>query len=111
LSQRNISLHRGRRWKQGKRNVQIDRRVYVSRVAQKLTHHTVYLQVVAPTGRYETGFFPIIGLHDEVTKLQFNGAAGFTFNFENTATDYQSGDEFHFEWAIGEAPFAWGFFF
>ena len=78
----------------------------------------------SPTGRCETGFFPIIGLHrpgidtswaftwvDKATKLQFNGAAGFTFNFENTATDYQSGDEFHFEWAIGVAPFAWGFFF
>jgi hypothetical protein len=38
---------------------------------------------------------------DQATKLQFNGAAGFTFNFENTATDYQTGDEFHFEWAIG----------
>ena len=76
--------------------------------------HTLYLQAVAPTGRYETGFFPIIGLHrpgidtglaftwtDQATKLQFNGAAGFTFNFENTATDYQTGDEFHFEWAIG----------
>ena len=76
--------------------------------------HTAYLQVVAPTGRYETGFFPIIGLHrpgidigwaytwvDKATKLQFNGAAGVTFNFENTATDYQSGNEFHWEWAIG----------
>jgi hypothetical protein len=24
-----------------------------------------------------------------------------TFNFGNTATDYKSGDEFHFEWAVG----------
>ena len=38
---------------------------------------------------------------DKPTKLQFNGTAGFTFNFENTATDYDSGNEFHFEWAIG----------
>jgi hypothetical protein len=76
--------------------------------------HTVYLQAVAPTGRYETGFFPIIGLHrpgldvgwaftwtDKASKLQFNGTAGATFNFENTATDYQTGNEFHFEWAVG----------
>jgi hypothetical protein len=76
--------------------------------------HTVYLQAVAPTGRYETGFFPIIGLHrpgidtglavtwaNKATSLQFNGTAGVTFNFENTATDYKSGNEFHFEWAIG----------
>jgi hypothetical protein len=24
-----------------------------------------------------------------------------TFNFENTATDYQSGTDFHAEWAVG----------
>ena len=76
--------------------------------------HTVYLQVLAPTGRYDTGFSPIIGLHrpgidtgwaftwaDKPTKLQFNGTLGVTFNFENIATDYKSGNEFHFEWAIG----------
>jgi hypothetical protein len=76
--------------------------------------HTVYLQVVAPTGRYETGFSPILGLHrpgidtgvavtwaNKATQLQLNGTAGVTFNFENTATDYKSGNEFHFEWAIG----------
>ena len=76
--------------------------------------YTLYVQAVAPTGKYETGFFPIIGLNrpgidtggaftwtDKPTKLQFNGTAGFTFNFENTATDYASGNEFHFEWAIG----------
>ena len=76
--------------------------------------HTVYLQTVTPTGRYETGFNPIIGLHrpgidtgwaftwtDKANKLQFNGAAGVTFNFENTETDYKTGNEFHFEWAVG----------
>lgn len=76
--------------------------------------HTVYLQAAAPTGRYAPGFVPIIGLNrpsidtgwaftwaDKATKLQFNGAVGFTFNFENTETDYRSGNEFHFEWAIG----------
>ena len=76
--------------------------------------HTVYVQTVTPTGRYETGFNPIIGLHrpgidtgwaftwtDKTHKLQFNGAVGVMFNFENTATDYKTGNEFHFEWAIG----------
>jgi hypothetical protein len=76
--------------------------------------HTLYVQVVAPTGHWDPGFSPIIGLHrpgidmgwaftwaDKATKLQVNGAAGFTFNFENTATNYKSGNEFHFEWAIG----------
>jgi len=30
-----------------------------------------------------------------------SGTAGFTFNFENDPTNYQTGDEFHWEWAIG----------
>jgi hypothetical protein len=76
--------------------------------------HTIYVQAVAPTGRWDPGFSPIIGLHrpgidtgwaftwtDRTKKLQLNGTTGFTFNFENTATDYKSGNEFHFEWAVG----------
>jgi hypothetical protein len=76
--------------------------------------HIAYVQVVAPSGRYDVGFQPIIGLHrpgidtgwaftwtEKTSKLQFNGAVGVTFNFENTATDYQSGTDFHAEWAIG----------
>jgi hypothetical protein len=76
--------------------------------------HTAYVQAVAPTGRWDPGFSPIIGFHrpgidtgwaftwdNKATKLQFNGTAGFTFNFENTETDYRTGNEFHFEWAIG----------
>jgi hypothetical protein len=76
--------------------------------------HTIYVLAVTPTGRWDPGFSPIIGLHrpgidtgwaftwtDKTKKLQVNGATGFTFNFENTATDYKSGNEFHFEWAIG----------
>jgi hypothetical protein len=77
--------------------------------------HTAYVQVVAPSGRYEVGFKPDIGLNrpgidtgwgftwtEKTSKLQFNGTFGVTFNFENTATDYQSGTDFHFEWAIGQ---------
>lgn len=76
--------------------------------------HTAYVQGVAPTGRYDPSFAPNIGLHrpgidtgwaftwvDKSTKLQLNGALGVTFNFENDETNYKSGDEFHFEWAIG----------
>jgi len=76
--------------------------------------HTAYIQAVAPTGRWDSGFAPNVGLHrpgvdvgwaftwvDPQTKFQANGALGFTFNFENTATDYKSGNEFHFEWALG----------
>jgi hypothetical protein len=77
--------------------------------------YTVWLQAVTPTGRYDVGFSPNIGLNrpgidtgvvftwtdEKWTQLQFNGAAGFTFNFENEATEYKTGTEFHFEWAIG----------
>lgn len=76
--------------------------------------YTAYVQGVLPTGRYDTGFEPNIGLNrpgidvggaftwtEATTKLQFNGAAGVTFNFNNDATDYDSGTDFHFEWAIG----------
>ena len=76
--------------------------------------HTVWLQGVTPTGRYSPTFSPSTGLNrpgidtglavtwtHKPSKLQFNGAAGFTFNFENQATDYRTGNEFHFEWAIG----------
>lgn len=76
--------------------------------------HTVYLQGVAPTGRYAVGFEPDIGLHrpgidggwaftwtEKTTKLQFNSTLGITYNFNNDTTDYLSGVDFHHEWAIG----------
>jgi hypothetical protein len=76
--------------------------------------HTVYLEVITPTGFWKHGFSPFTGLHrpgidtgwaftwtDKPTKLQVSGTAGFTFNFENTASNYQSGDDFHWEWAVG----------
>jgi hypothetical protein len=76
--------------------------------------HLFYVQGTAPTGRYEDGFFPSIGLNrwildtgwaftwtEKTSKLQFNGAIGFTFSAENDETDYKSGNDFHFEWAIG----------
>jgi len=76
--------------------------------------HTFHLFGVIPTGRYGTGFFPITGLNrpsldvgwaftwfDKATKLQFNGALGFMTSSENSETLYQTGNEFHFEWAIG----------
>jgi hypothetical protein len=76
--------------------------------------HLVYVQGIAPTGRYERGFAPDIGLNrpaidlgwaftwtEKSSKLQFNGSLGVTFSAENDITDYNSGNDFHFEWAIG----------
>nr|WP_234793168.1 transporter [Ensifer adhaerens] len=34
------------------------------------------------------------------TDFDLSGAAGFTFNGENPATDYRTGTEFHAEWAV-----------
>lgn len=77
--------------------------------------HTAYVSAVLPTGTYETGFSPSTGLNrpaidagwgftwiEPNSKIQLNGTLGFTYNFENTATDYQSGSEMHFEWAIAK---------
>ena len=32
------------------------------------------------------------------TGNEFSGVAGFTYNFKNTATEYQNGVDFHFDW-------------
>ncbi len=45
-----------------------------------------------------------VGLSPGSTSLQSfssTGRPGFSFNFENTETNYTTGNEFHFEWAIG----------
>jgi hypothetical protein len=76
--------------------------------------HTFHILGITPTGRYATGFYPITGFNrpsldlgwaftwfDKSTKLQFNGAIGFMASLENDATHYQTGDEFHAEWAVG----------
>jgi hypothetical protein len=76
--------------------------------------HTFHILEVIPSGRYSTGFYPILGLNrpsldvgwaftwlEKSSGLQFNGAVGFMASLENNATQYRTGDEFHFEWAIG----------
>jgi hypothetical protein len=76
--------------------------------------NSFYFLIVAPTGRYQTGFYPIVGLnrpsfdlgwaftyYDKSSKLQFNAAFGFMTSLENYTTRYQTGDEVHVEWAIG----------
>ena len=76
--------------------------------------HTFHVLGVIPTGRYQPGFYPLTGFNrpsldvgwaftwfEKNTKLQFNGAVGFMTSLENEATQYQTGDEFHAEWAVG----------
>lgn len=77
--------------------------------------HAAYISAALPTGTYDTGFFPATGLNrpaidagwgftwiEPQTMIQLNGQLGFTYNFENAATDYQTGTEMHFEWAVGK---------
>ncbi len=76
--------------------------------------HTFHILTVIPSGRYGTGFYPILGLNrtsldvgwaftwfDKNSKIQINGALGFMASLENDATQYKTGDEGHLEWAIG----------
>jgi hypothetical protein len=71
------------------------------------------LSVYAPTGKYELGdlanpglnywsFDPFVGVSYNHPTLGFNAAlhGGFTFNTENTDTDYQSGSLFHLEGSV-----------
>jgi hypothetical protein len=36
------------------------------------------------------------------TGREFSGVAGFTYNFKNPDTDYQSGVDFHFDWGASQ---------
>lgn len=64
-----------------------------------------------PVGDYQSGRLANIGIgHGAIdggggytylnpaTGLEFSGVAGLTYNFKNTATQYQSGIDFHFDW-------------
>jgi hypothetical protein len=75
----------------------------------------VVLTGFAPTGNYEpqrivqTGLNrPALDIKGAYTYLslqtgtEVSGALGMTFNALNTATDYQSGVELHFEWALNQ---------
>jgi hypothetical protein len=67
---------------------------------------------VIPSGSYVSGQLSNVSLNrpaidvfgtfswlDPAIGVDLSAAAGFTFNFTNTATDYKTGDEFHLEWA------------
>lgn len=76
--------------------------------------HSFHVLVVTPSGRYATGFYPLVGFNrpsfdlgwsftyfDKTSKLEVSAAFGFMASLENDATQYQTGDEFHLEWAVG----------
>jgi len=78
-------------------------------------HWNVTLTGFAPTGNYDPtrlaqtslnrpaldlkGAYTYLGLQ---TGIEVTGALGLTLNALNTATNYQSGAELHFEWALNQ---------
>lgn len=78
-------------------------------------HWNMALTGIAPTGKYNPDSLAFMGLNRPAldikggytflsmeTGTEVSAAAGVTFNLRNTATNYQSGDEFHFEWALNQ---------
>ena len=78
-------------------------------------HWNVAVTGTIPTGVYDPNRIAFLGLHrpsvdvkgaytylDTKTGFEISGALGMTFNYINTATNYQTGDELHFEWDINE---------
>ncbi len=79
-------------------------------------HNTmIYTMIGVPVGSYKTGRLANIGInhwavdvgggytyfHPE-TGREFSATAGFTYNFENTDTDYQSGIDAHLDWGASQ---------
>ncbi|AOF92481.1 transporter [Sinorhizobium sp. RAC02] len=75
-------------------------------------HYQVGTMVNVPIGDYQEGEISNIAFHhwgadvfaaatwlDPNIGLDLSGVVGMTFNAENPATDYRTGNEFHFEWA------------
>ncbi|NQD93716.1 hypothetical protein HP532_13775 [Pseudomonas sp. CrR25] len=76
-------------------------------------HSVVALDFIAPTGEYDRGDLANIGRNywtiEPVLAISHVDPAGlnasiklmYDFNLENSATDYRSGQEFHFDYAVG----------
>ncbi|MGA3114114.1 MAG: transporter [Syntrophobacteraceae bacterium] len=73
------------------------------------------LNIYAPTGAYNTGRLANVGLNywtfeplasfswiSKKIGLEISSTAGFDFNTENGATDYQSGEVFHIDATVAE---------
>ncbi len=78
---------------------------------QGVHNYMVYGFGDIPVGSYESTRLSNIGIGhggidlgagytylNPATGIEFSGVAGFTYNFKNTATNYQNGIDFHFDW-------------
>jgi len=78
-------------------------------------HWNVAMSVIAPTGEYQKGALAFTGLNywtflpqaaltwfNPATGWNVSGAVAYSINTENHATNYQSGDDFDLDWAVGK---------
>ncbi|MDO9562154.1 MAG: transporter [Bradyrhizobium sp.] len=78
-------------------------------------NYMVYGTGAVPVGDYQAGRLSNIGLgHGAIdfgggytylnptTGTEFSGVGGFTYNFKNPDTQYQSGIDFHFDWGVSK---------
>lgn len=78
---------------------------------QGVNNYMAYVTGDAPVGDYDPRRLANIGIgHGAIdagggytylnpaTGIEFSGVAGFTYNFKNPDTQYQSGIDFHFDW-------------
>ncbi|MCW2274300.1 hypothetical protein GJ654_09590 [Rhodoblastus acidophilus] len=83
-------------------------------VTKEFSHKLSFSQWL-PTGRYEPGFYAIIGLNrpgsniswgatyiEPTNGIEVSGTAGFTIEGYNAQTAYRSGDALHFEESISK---------
>jgi len=82
---------------------------------QGVNNWMVYVSGDAPVGSYERTRIINLGIgHGSIdsgggytyfnpkTGTEFSAVAGLTYNFRNTATDYQNGIDFHLDWAASQ---------
>lgn len=78
-------------------------------------NYMVYTAGNIPVGDYNSNRLANIGLgHGAIdfgggytylnptTGIEFSGVGGFTYNFKNPDTQYQSGIDFHFDWGVSQ---------
>lgn len=82
---------------------------------QGVNNWMIYASGDVPVGAYERGRIINLGIgHGSIdggggytyfnpaTGTEFSAVAGLTYNFRNTATDYQNGIDFHLDWAASQ---------
>ena len=83
--------------------------------SEGVNNYMVYATGNRPVGDYSPSRLANIGLGhgafdvgggytymNPATAMELSGVAGFTYNFKNVDTQYQSGIDFHFDWGVSQ---------